>query len=94
MTSEEKQGKITIKIEIMDKMATLVTASFGFVAALTWNETLKMIFKQFVGPDPTVLFWVIYAVIITIFAVIATIVIARGKAKVLHTVIKDPGNPN
>ncbi len=43
MSSEEKQGKITIKIEIMDKMATLVTASFGFVAALTWNETLNMI---------------------------------------------------
>ncbi len=86
MTSEDKQGKLTIEVEIMDKLATMVTVSFGFVAALTWNETLKMIFRQILGSDLPMLFMVIYAVIITIIAVIATMVIARGKAKVLPTV--------
>ena len=86
MASEDKQGKLTIEVEIMDKLATMVTVSFGFVAALTWNETLKMIFRQILGSDLPMLFMVIYAVIITIIAVIATMVIARGKAKVLPTV--------
>lgn len=86
MASEDKQGKLTIEVEIMDKLATLVTVSFGFVAALTGNETLKMIFRQILGSDLPMLFMVIYAVIITIIAVIATMVIARGKAKVLPTV--------
>jgi len=86
MASEDKQGKLTIEVEIMDKLATLVTVSFGFVAALTGNETLKMIFRQILGSDLPMLFMVIYAVIITIIAVITTMVIARGKAKVLPTV--------
>jgi len=93
MASEDKQGKLTIEVEIMDKLATLVTVSFGFVAALTGNETLKMIFRQILGSDLPMLFMVIYAVIITIIAVIitiiaviATMVNARGKAKVLPTV--------
>ncbi len=86
MASEDKQGKLTIVVEIMDKLATLVTVSFGFVAALTWNETLKMIFRQILGSNLPMLFMVIYAVIITIIAVIATMVNARGKVKVLPTV--------
>lgn len=36
------------------------------------------------------LLMVIYAVIITIVAVIVTILIVRGKARVIPTVIKDP----
>jgi len=83
MAGEEKgKGqKFNLKVEIIEKMATLVIASLGFVAALTWNDTLKLIFRTIFGADPTILTAVIQAVSVTIIAVIATLVIARSKAK-------------
>ncbi len=83
MAGEEKgKGqKFNLKVEIIEKMATLVIASLGFVAALTWNDTLKLIFRTIVGADPAILTAVIQAVSVIIIAVIATLVIARSKAK-------------
>ncbi len=51
------------------------------MAALTWNDTLKLIFRTIVGADPAILTAVIQAVSVIIIAVIATLVIARSKAK-------------
>ncbi|MDH5569685.1 MAG: DUF5654 family protein, partial [Nitrosopumilus sp.] len=35
--------------EILDKIAALVTAAFGLVAALAWNDAIKAIFKEVFG---------------------------------------------
>ena len=32
-----------LKLEILDKMSTLIAAAFGFVAAFAWNETFKVV---------------------------------------------------
>jgi uncharacterized membrane protein len=68
-----------LKAEVIEKLAALVTAAFGLVAALAWNEAIQGWFKSqawlsSMGP------WA-YAIIITIIAVIATIWIGRVAEK-------------
>ena len=38
-----------MKIEVIEKLAALVTAAFGLVAALAWNGAIKAIFVQLFG---------------------------------------------
>ena len=72
-----------MKSEVIEKLAALITAAFGLVAALAWNGAIQAIFKQIFGTSEGVGPMVTYAVIVTIIAVIATIWIGRaaGKAK-------------
>jgi uncharacterized membrane protein len=75
----------TLKQEVMDKIAALVTAAFGLVAALAWNDAIKAVFKEVFGTADAVgpMFgpMLIYAIMVTIIAVILTIVVARAAAK-------------
>jgi Family of unknown function (DUF5654) len=66
-----------MKGQVMETIATLITTAFGLIAALAWNEAIKALITQYfpVGGGLTGL--LIYAVIITIIAIIATILIAR-----------------
>jgi hypothetical protein len=41
--------KSPIHKEILDKMAALITAAFGLVAALAWNDAIKAVFKEIFG---------------------------------------------
>jgi hypothetical protein len=72
-----------MRSEVIEKLAALITAAFGLVAALAWNGAIQAIFKQVFGSSEGVGPMVVYAVIVTIIAVIATIWIgkASGKAK-------------
>jgi len=70
---------MSIKLEIIEKMAALVTAAFGLVAALAWNAAIQAWFTanfpaESVGP------W-LYAIVITILAVVLTIWIGRIAGK-------------
>jgi len=67
----------------LETFAALITAAFGLVAALAWNETIKAAVKLVFGEADDLLGNFIYAIIVTILAVIMTIWIARalGKAK-------------
>ena len=75
-----------VKVEVIEKVAALVTAAFGLVAALAWNDAIKAIFKSVFGEQGTLYAMVVYAVLVTIIAVIATIWVGnaseRAKAKV------------
>tara|TARA_Y100000310_G_C20666865_1_gene808021 strand:- start:579 stop:806 length:228 start_codon:yes stop_codon:yes gene_type:complete len=69
---------MTLKKEVVGKLATLMTAAFGFIAAFAWNEAVKSLFAE---GGPFFLFakygvW-IYAVAVTILAVVVTIWIAK-----------------
>ncbi|MBC8515679.1 MAG: hypothetical protein H8D31_00340 [Nitrosopumilus sp.] len=67
--------------EILDKMAALITAAFGLVAALAWNDAIKAVFKEIFGTADAVGPMLIYAIMVTIIAVILTIIVARAAAK-------------
>lgn len=70
-----------MKFEIMDKLAALITAAFGLVAALAWNGAIRAIFEEIFGTADNIAAMVIYAVIVTLLAVLATIWIARAVKK-------------
>jgi ABC-type multidrug transport system fused ATPase/permease subunit len=78
MADEEKEEPM--KVIVLDKIAALVTAAFGLVAALAWNEAIKAIFKEIFGEADSIGPLLIYAIIVTIAAVILTILVARSVA--------------
>ncbi len=78
-----------MKTEVVEKLASLITAAFGIVAALAWNDVIRALF---VGPCGTenagALCYlsakgpVVYALLVTILAVIITIWIGKVAEKV------------
>ncbi len=70
-----------MKSEVVDKIAALITAAFGLVAALAWNGAIKSIFKQVFGDADTIAAMLSYAVVVTIIAVFATIWIGKVAQK-------------
>jgi hypothetical protein len=71
---------MTLREEVLTQIAALLTAAFGLVAALAWNGAIQAIFKQVFGTADSVTAQLSYAVIVTIVAVVATILIARSVA--------------
>ena len=70
-----------MKPEVIDKMAALITAAFGLVAALAWNGAIKAIFAQVFKDSEGVTQMLIYAILVTIIAVFATLWIGKASAK-------------
>jgi hypothetical protein len=72
-----------MKSEVIEKIAALVTAAFGLVAALAWNGAIQAIFKKVFGTSEGIGPMLTYAIVVTIIAVLATIWVgkAAGKAK-------------
>lgn len=75
-----------MKNEVIEKLNTFITAAFAFVAGLAWNESIKAIFTKIFGTPSHIVAMLSYAVIVTIIAVIFTIIIGRAaeKAKTLE----------
>ncbi|MDI6867727.1 DUF5654 family protein [Methanoculleus sp.] len=69
-----------MKVEIIDKMAALVTAAFGLIAALAWNGAIQELFNIIFGEKSTLVVMFVYAIVVTIIAVIAVILIGRAAA--------------
>lgn len=73
-----------MKKEVIEKLAALITAAFGLVAALAWNDAIKALFVGPCGSENAGALcslasggpWV-YAVIVTIVAVLATLWIGK-----------------
>jgi len=66
-----------LQVEIIEKIAALLTAAFGLVAALAWNDAIKAIFKEIFGTAEAIAPMVTYAVVITIIAVVVTVYIGK-----------------
>jgi uncharacterized membrane protein len=75
------EAPVPLKVEVLDKIAALVTAAFGLVAALAWNEAIKAVFREIFGAEDAIGPMLIYAIAVTIVAVILTIVVARAASK-------------
>ncbi|MDO8639103.1 MAG: DUF5654 family protein [Candidatus Daviesbacteria bacterium] len=70
-TKEEKQ----FHEEVVVQLLTLSTAGFGLVAALAWNQAIQAFVKEFIAPripGSGLISMFIYALIITLFAVLIT----------------------
>jgi hypothetical protein len=71
---------MAFRIQVMDTIAALMTAAFGLIAALAWNEAIKWAVNQVFKSDPGVGLF-IYAILVTILAVVAVLLIGRAIAK-------------
>lgn len=76
-----KKVKETVKEESLRKslvgeMLKLATSGFGLVAALAWNELIKevvtMYIKPLVGGASGIISLAIYAILVTVLAVLVT----------------------
>lgn len=67
--------------ELIQQLVALSTSGFGFVAALAWNEAVQAFVKEYIQrfyPDQAgVISKFIYAIIITVFAVLITYQLTR-----------------
>lgn len=69
--------------EVLDKMITLATSAFGLVAALAWNEAIKTLFSEIFGTASGIISLFIYAIVVTIIAVMVTTRLGKIAEKVV-----------
>lgn len=74
--------------EVLDKMVQLVTAAFGLVAALAWNEAIQGLFTLIFGEAGDLAAKFLYAVLITVIVVFVTVRLGR----LAERVKKDEGD--
>lgn len=80
------------KVQLLETFASLITAAFGLVAALAWNETIKAAVAAVFKNDNDIVGLLVYAIIVTVLAVIMTMLIARSlnnAKKALHLIKED-----
>jgi membrane protein YdbS with pleckstrin-like domain len=70
-----------MKSQVRTTIATLMTTAFGLIAALAWNEAIRAVILAYFPPQSGITGLFIYAVLITILAVVATLLIARTISK-------------
>jgi len=73
-----------MKQEVIERLATLIIAAFGLVAALAWNDAIKALFNGPCGSENAGALCALssggpwgYALIVTMLAVIVTIWIGK-----------------
>jgi TRAP-type C4-dicarboxylate transport system permease small subunit len=79
----------SLKLQILETTSALMTAAFGLVAALAWNQAIQAVIAEYISPDSQTLSMVIYAVVITIIAVICIVIIARTLGKLRDKVAEE-----
>lgn len=84
-----------MKKDVIEKFSALVTAAFGLVAALAWNDAIKALFVGPCGTEGAGALcslsnggpWV-YAILVTILAVVATIWVGKAASRATNTTEK------
>ena len=66
---------------IMETILGLITTAFAFVAGLAWNEAIQKLIEKFIGGGDALPSLFIYAVVVTIVAVVVTVLLARVAGK-------------
>ncbi|MFH1631565.1 MAG: DUF5654 family protein [bacterium] len=73
-----KNGSNEVKKTVRTKVSTYILAGLGFVAGLAWNDAIKeMINVMFPGDGEGLVAKFVYALAVTLFVVIATMVVAK-----------------
>jgi len=83
--AEEKKSKREVARELKGEMiktfSTLIMSAFGLVTALAWNEFVKGAINRYIAPGAGLKSQLIYAVLITVFAVLVSFQLGRLSAK-------------
>ncbi|WP_119069505.1 DUF5654 family protein [Rubrobacter indicoceani] len=63
--------------EVLEKIIQLITAAFGLVAALAWNDAIQSLFTLLFGTAGDLAAKFTYAVLVTVVVVFVTIRLGR-----------------
>lgn len=78
----------SFKIQFLESLSALIISAFGLVAALAWNEAIKQMIKAVFDSEDDLVGLTIYALLVTVIAVAATMLITRAtnkaKARLAH----------
>lgn len=80
----ETVAEKSLRQELAEQMLTLCTSGFGLVAALAWNETIQEVVKSYIEPripGSGLISRLIYAILITLLAVLITYQLSRIAAR-------------
>lgn len=71
--------------DVLKQITTLATSAFGLVAALAWNSVIQELvttyIKPYIGAGSGIISLLIYAVIVTILAVLVTLQLSKLQEK-------------
>ncbi len=67
----------SFRSEFLKTMVQLATAGFGVAAALAWNEAIKKFIDRFIAPGSGFISSLIYAIIVTLVAVMVAYWLGR-----------------
>ena len=91
MAKDDKPTKAesekSFREELTHQLVTLSTAGFGVVAALAWNQTIQTLVKDYIEPripGSGLFYQLVYALLITILAVLVTYQLSRLASKFQH----------
>ena len=68
---------MTNRAAYLQTMIALASAAFGVVAALAWNSAITALVKQIFGSGAQIVSLFIYAIIVTILAVIVMVQLGK-----------------
>lgn len=63
--------------EVLKTIITLITTAFALVAGLAWNEAIQALINTFLDAGSALTGLMIYAVIVTVIAVVVTILLGK-----------------
>ena len=85
MAAEEKKSKREIARELRAEMvktfSTLIISAFGLIAAFAWNEFVKAAIARYIAPGAGLKSQLVYAIFVTLLAVIVSFELGRLSAK-------------
>jgi len=79
---------MSLSVDVIDKLAALITAAFGLVAALAWNTAIQAVFRELFGDQSSIPAMLGYAGFVTIIAVVFTVWIGYVSNKTKEKVVK------
>lgn len=79
-------------LAVITNMVTLATSGFGLVVALAWNQVIQDVVKRYIDPylgkDGGMISLLIYAVLMTILAVMVTMQLSAIQKRVERTMFR------
>lgn len=73
-----KAETLKIEMEARKQLLAYIVGAFSFIAGLAWNDAIKGVIENYfpLGED-NLLAKIIYAILITLFVVLVTIILSR-----------------
>jgi len=83
----ESEKEKSLHKELINQLVNLSTSGFGLVAALAWNDTIQEFVKDFIEPKipgSGLLSKFLYALLVTLLAVLITYQLSRLASRFNH----------